>query len=60
MARKFAKPLSRLRECVDIFRLGLGGEKLQYDGEHYTLLDPVARANPYVYPNHPDLTCPST
>ncbi|MEC7553603.1 MAG: LLM class flavin-dependent oxidoreductase, partial [Pseudomonadota bacterium] len=37
---KFAKPLSRLRECVDILRLGLGGEKLQYDGEHYTLPRP--------------------
>ena len=33
----FAKPLSRLRECVDILRLALAGEKLNYDGEHYKL-----------------------
>ena len=43
---KFAKPLSRLRECVDILRLGLGGEKLQYDGEHYTLPRPGGEGKP--------------
>ena len=43
---KFAKPLSRLRECVDILRLGLGGEKLQYDGEHYVLPRPGGEGKP--------------
>ncbi|MEM7080832.1 MAG: LLM class flavin-dependent oxidoreductase, partial [Pseudomonadota bacterium] len=37
---KFAKPLSRLREVVEILRLGLAGEKLAYDGEHYLLPRP--------------------
>lgn len=36
----FAKPLSRLRECVEILRLGLAGEKLAYAGEHYLLPRP--------------------
>ena len=43
---KFAKPLSRLRECVDILRMGLSGEKLQYDGEHYTLPRPGGEGKP--------------
>lgn len=33
----FAKPLSRLREYVAIVRMGLRGERLRYDGEHFTL-----------------------
>jgi len=33
----FAKPLSRLRECLSIVRMGLAGDKLAYDGEHYQL-----------------------
>ncbi len=37
---KFAKPLSRLRECVEILRKGLSGEKLAYEGEHYLLPRP--------------------
>ena len=36
----FAKPLSRLRECVEILRIGLAGEKLAYEGEHYRLPRP--------------------
>jgi len=36
----FAKPLSRLRECVEILRIALAGEKLQYEGEHYLLPRP--------------------
>ena len=46
---KFAKPLSRLRECVDILRLGLGGEKLQYDGEHYTLPRPGGEGQTHTF-----------
>lgn len=36
----FAKPLSRLRECVQILRLGLNGEKLAFEGQHYLLPRP--------------------
>jgi F420-dependent oxidoreductase-like protein len=36
----FAKPLSRLRECVEILRIALAGEKLAYEGEHYVLPRP--------------------
>ena len=42
----FAKPLSRLRECVSILRLGLNGEKLQYNGEHYQLPRPGGEGKP--------------
>ena len=31
----FAHPLGRLRECVEIVRKGLSGERLQYEGKHY-------------------------
>ena len=43
---KFAQPLSRLRECVDILRLGLGGEKLAYEGKHYLLPRPGGEGKP--------------
>lgn len=36
----FAQPLSRLRECVEILRLALAGEKLAYEGKHYVLPRP--------------------
>ena len=42
----FAKPLSRLRECVEILRLGLGGEKLAYEGDHYLLPRPGGEGKP--------------
>ena len=42
----FAKPLSRLRECVEILRLGLNGEKLSYEGEHYLLPRPGGEGKP--------------
>src|SRR3954452_12790203 len=34
---RFAKPLSRTREYVDIVRLALARKPVAYDGEHYTL-----------------------
>ena len=34
---RFAKPLARTREYVDIVRLALAREKVAYDGEHYQL-----------------------
>jgi F420-dependent oxidoreductase-like protein len=34
---RFAKPLARTREYVDIVKLAIGRKKVEYDGEHYTL-----------------------
>ncbi|MEU4692760.1 LLM class F420-dependent oxidoreductase [Actinoplanes sp. NPDC023714] len=34
---RFAKPLARTREYVDIVKLALAREKVAYQGEHYTL-----------------------
>ncbi|MEM7100981.1 MAG: LLM class flavin-dependent oxidoreductase [Pseudomonadota bacterium] len=42
----FAKPLSRLRECVEILRIGLKGDKLAYEGEHYLLPRPGGEGKP--------------
>ena len=42
----FAKPLSRLRECVEILRLALSGQKLEYHGEHYELPRPGGEGKP--------------
>ncbi len=42
----FAKPLSRLRECVEILRIALAGEKLKYEGEHYLLPRPGGEGKP--------------
>ncbi len=36
----FAHPLGRLRECLEIVRLGLSSERLQYAGKHYVLPRP--------------------
>ena len=33
----FAKPLGRLRECLEIIRMGLNSERVSYQGEHYVL-----------------------
>lgn len=42
----FASPLGRLRECVEIVRLGLSGERLQYEGKHYRLPRPGGEGKP--------------
>ena len=36
----FAKPLGRLREYIDIVRMGVSGQRMVYDGEHYVLPRP--------------------
>ncbi len=36
----FAHPLGRLRECLEIVRLGLSNERVQYEGKHYVLPRP--------------------
>ncbi|MGE0624338.1 MAG: LLM class F420-dependent oxidoreductase [Pseudomonadales bacterium] len=42
----FAQPLGRLRECVEIVKMGLAGEKLQYSGKHYVLPRPGGEGKP--------------
>lgn len=42
----FAKPLSRLRETIDIIRMGLRGEKIAYEGEHFVLPRPGGEGKP--------------
>ncbi len=37
---EFAHPLGRLREYIDIVRMGLRGERIQYEGKHYVLPRP--------------------
>ncbi len=53
----FAKPLSRLREVVEILHIGLKGEKLAYDGDHYLLPRPggEGKAIRLSQPPRPDL-----
>jgi len=36
----FAHPLGRLREYIDIVRLGINGERMVYEGKHYVLPRP--------------------
>ncbi|MCS5575549.1 MAG: LLM class flavin-dependent oxidoreductase, partial [Pseudomonadales bacterium] len=42
----FAHPLGRLRECVEIIRKGLSGERLQYQGKNYLLPRPGGEGKP--------------
>jgi len=42
----FAQPLGRLRECVEIVKMGLAGEKLNYQGKHYVLPRPGGEGKP--------------
>ncbi|MCH9675545.1 MAG: LLM class F420-dependent oxidoreductase [Gammaproteobacteria bacterium] len=53
----FAKPTSRLRECVEIVRKGLSGERLSYEGKHYLLPRPGGEGKPIKLsqPARPDL-----
>ncbi len=53
----FAHPLGRLRECMEIIRLGLNSERVQYDGKHYVLPRPGGEGKPIrlSQPPRPDL-----
>ncbi|MCZ6503967.1 MAG: LLM class F420-dependent oxidoreductase [Gammaproteobacteria bacterium] len=53
----FAHPLGRLRECVEIIRLGLSSERVEYDGKHYVLPRPGGEGKPIrlSQPPQPDL-----
>lgn len=54
---RFAKPLSRLKEYVEIVQLGLRGERLSFEGEHYVLPRPggEGKALRLSMPPKPDL-----
>ncbi len=53
----FAHPLGRMRECLEIIRMGLNSERLQYDGKHYLLPRPGGEGKPIrlSQPPRPDL-----
>lgn len=53
----FANPLGRLRECVEVIRKGLSGERMAYDGKHYQLPRPggEGKALKLSQPARPDL-----
>ncbi len=53
----FAHPLGRLREYIEIVRLGLDGERIVYDGKHYVLPRPggEGKALKTSIPPKPDL-----
>ena len=42
----FAKPLSRLKECIAIVKKGLKGDRVSYDGKHYVLPRPGGEGKP--------------
>ena len=56
----FAKPLSRLRECVEIIQMGLRSERVAYDGEHYVLPRPGGEGKPIRLSQPPRRTFPFT
>jgi F420-dependent oxidoreductase-like protein len=53
----FAHPLGRLRECVEIIRMGLRSERMAYEGKHYLLPRPGGEGKPIrlSQPPRPDL-----
>lgn len=53
----FAKPLARLREYIEIVRLGISGQRMVLDGEHYVLPRPggEGKALKSSIRPHPDL-----
>lgn len=53
----FANPLGRLRECVEVIRKGLSGERMAFEGKHYQLPRPggEGKALKLSQPARPDL-----
>lgn len=53
----FAHPLGRLREYIEIVRMGMDGERIVYDGKHYVLPRPggEGKALKSSIPPKPDL-----
>jgi F420-dependent oxidoreductase-like protein len=50
---RFAKPLGRTQEYVDIVRMALRRERVQYQGEHFTLPLPDGPGKPLKLTVHP-------
>ncbi|HEX2771656.1 MAG TPA: LLM class flavin-dependent oxidoreductase, partial [Micromonosporaceae bacterium] len=50
---RFAKPLARTREYVDIVKLAIGRKQVEYHGEHYTLPLPDGPGKPLRLGFHP-------
>ncbi|HEY9472491.1 MAG TPA: LLM class F420-dependent oxidoreductase [Mycobacteriales bacterium] len=50
---RFAKPLGRTREYVDIVRMALRRERVRYQGEHFTLPLPDGPGKPLKLTVHP-------
>jgi F420-dependent oxidoreductase-like protein len=50
---RFAKPLSRTREYIDIVKLALARERVEYHGEHFTLPLPDGPGKPLKLTVHP-------
>jgi F420-dependent oxidoreductase-like protein len=50
---RFAKPLARTREYVEIVRMALRRERVQYAGEHFTLPLPEGPGKPLKLTVHP-------
>ncbi len=50
---RFAKPLGRTQEYVDIVRMALRRERVQYEGEHFTLPLPDGPGKPLKLTVHP-------
>ncbi len=42
----FARPLGRLRECVEVIQMGLRGERIQFSGQHYEFPRPGGEGKP--------------
>jgi len=44
--QSFARPLTRMRETIEILRMAFRGEKLRYDGKHHVLPLPGGEGKP--------------
>lgn len=53
----YAEPLTRMRETVEILRLGFAGEKLIYNGRHFVLPRPGGEGKPLRL-DHPPVQLP--
>ncbi len=56
--RAFARPLTRLREHVEIVRMALRGEKIQYEGREYLLPRPGGEGKPLRLAQPPNPSIP--
>ena len=50
---RFARPLERLRETLDVVEMALRGERIAYGGRHFTLPLPDGEGKPIALSMHP-------